>query len=160
MGTLPPKKVPKRKTCQYFCAILFQSSHLKQLENYSKNSFEYSEWKICPFGSMMFKLIIIYRPPYSSTHPVSMGTFFNELIEYLESVILCPHPVLITGDFNVHVDNPSNDDALKFLNLLESLGLEQHVQEATHIHGHTQPRIQALYLRPALRERPWRRLVT
>ena len=48
------------------------------------NSFEYSEWKICPFGSMMFKLIIIYRPPYSSTHPVSMGTFFNELIEYLE----------------------------------------------------------------------------
>ena len=86
---------------------------------------------------MMFKLIIIYRPPYSSTHPVSMGTFFNKLIEYLESVILCPHPVLITGDFNVHVDNPSNDDALKFLDLLESLGLEQHVQEATHTHGHT-----------------------
>jgi len=101
------------------------------------NSFEYSEWKICPVGSMTFKLIIIYRPPYSSTHPVSMGTFFNELIEYLESVILCPHPVLITGDFNVHVDNPSNDDALKFLDLLESLGLEQHVQEATHTHGHT-----------------------
>ena len=66
-----------------------------------------------------------------------MGTFFNELTEYLESVILFPHPVLITGDFNVHVDNPSNDDALKFLDLLESLGLEQHVHEATHTHGHT-----------------------
>lgn len=37
---------------------------------------------------MTFKLIIIYGPPYSSTHPVSTETIFNELIEYLESVIL------------------------------------------------------------------------
>ena len=97
----------------------------------------------------MFKLNIIYRPPYSSTHPVSMGTFFNELIEYLESVILCPHPILITGDFNLHVDNPSNDDALKFLDHLESPGLEQHVQE----HGHTLDliitrKVMTLYKRP------------
>ena len=69
------------------------------------NSFEYSEWNIRLVGSMMFKLVIIYRPPYSSSHPVSIGAFFNELTEYLESVILCPHPVLIPGDFNVHVDN-------------------------------------------------------
>ena len=75
------------------------------------NSFEYSELKICPAGSLTFKLIIICRPPYSRTHSVFMGTFFNELIEYLESVILCPHAV--TCDFNVHVDNPSNDNALK-----------------------------------------------
>ena len=65
-----------------------------------------------------------------------MGTFFNELSHYLESVILCPYSILITGDFNVHVDDPSNDDALRFLDLLESLGLEQHVDESTHTHGH------------------------
>ena len=98
------------------------------------NSFEYSEWKIYPVGSMIFKLIITYRPPYSNTRPVSMGIFFNELIENMESVILCPPPVLITGDFNVHFDNPSNDDAIKFFDLLESLCLKQHVQEATHTH--------------------------
>jgi hypothetical protein len=100
------------------------------------NSFEYSEWNIRSVGSMPFKLIIIYRPPYSRSRPISMGTFFNELSDYLESVILCPYSILITGDFNVHADDPSNDDALRFLDLLESLGLEQHVDESTHTHGH------------------------
>ena len=55
-------------------------------------------------------------------------TTFGILVHiYLESVILCPYSILITGDFNVHVDDPSNDDALRFLDLLESLGLEQHI---------------------------------
>ena len=35
------------------------------------------------------------------------------------------------------MDVPNDTDALKFLDLLESLGLEQHVTEPTHIRGHT-----------------------
>ena len=117
-------------------ALLYQENiPVEKISAAILNSFEYLEWNIRLVGSMTFKLIM-YRPPYCSSHHVSMGTFFKELTEYLESVILCPHPVLITGDFNVHVDKPSSD-ALKFLDLLESRGLEQHVYEATHTHGHT-----------------------
>ena len=39
--------------------------------------------------------------------------------------------LLITGDFNIHVDITDDSDALKLFDLLESLGLRQHV------HGHT-----------------------
>ena len=45
--------------------------------------------------------------------------------------------MLVLGDFNIHVDVPNDIDAVKFLDLLESLGLKQHVTEATHIFGRT-----------------------
>ena len=38
---------------------------------------------------------------------------------------------------NIHVDDASDADARNFLDLLESLGLQQHVRGPTHIHGHT-----------------------
>ena len=52
------------------------------------------------------------------------------------SVILSNERLLVLGDFNIHVDVPNGIDAVKFLDLLESLGLEQHVTEPTHIFGH------------------------
>ena len=36
-------------------------------------------------------------------------------------------PRLITGDFNIHVNSKSDNDVLKFLDLLQSMGLRQHV---------------------------------
>ena len=101
------------------------------------NSFEVSEWTFRPRGSLPVKLIIIYRLPYSRAHPVSIGTFFTELTGYLESVILCQLSILITGDFNIHVDGSSNINVLRFHDLLESFGLEQHVRGPTYTHGHT-----------------------
>jgi len=49
---------------------------------------------------------------------------------------MSPEPLLITGDFNIHVNVPSDPDAARFLELLTSLGLEQHVDKPTHISGH------------------------
>ena len=41
------------------------------------------------------------------------------------------------GDFNIHVDIGNDPDSLKLSDLLDSLGLHQHVDQLTHIHGHT-----------------------
>ena len=41
------------------------------------------------------------------------------------------------GDFNLHVDDPSDTEAKKFCDMLDSLGLEQNVKHPTHIQGHT-----------------------
>ena len=107
-------------------ALLYKETlPVEKVTSATLNSFEFS---------LPVKLIIIYRPPYSRAHPIPIGTFFAELIDYLESVILCQHSILITGDFNIHVDNSSNADALKFHDLLESFGLEQHVRGPTHTH--------------------------
>ena len=54
----------------------------------------------------------------------------------MECVILSKKRLLLLRDFNIHVDVPNGIDAVKFLDLLESLGLKQHVTEPTHIFGH------------------------
>ena len=58
-------------------------------------------------------------------------------MRYLETVILSPEPLLICGDFNIHVDVANNHDASAFLDILGSMALEEHVHFATHEHGHT-----------------------
>ena len=118
-------------------AVLFKNNiTVKKVKAAELRSFEYSEWEIT-IKSFRLKLIIVYRPTYSSEHPISVGTFFCEFSDYLESVILCKEPLLITGDFNIHVDQPSATDTVRFTDLLDSFGLQQHVKVPTHVHGHT-----------------------
>ena len=44
---------------------------------------------------------------------------------------------IIVGDIKVHLGSPLNRDALKFVSLLQSFGMQQHVHEATHVRVHT-----------------------
>ena len=55
----------------------------------------------------------------------------------MESIILTPEPLIITGNFNIHVNKTNDSDACEFLDLLASLGLKQHVIGPTHEGGHT-----------------------
>ena len=82
-------------------------------------------------------MIIIYRPPYSDAHPITTGVFLTEFSDYLEHAVLCTDQLLICGDFNIHVDVSDDLDACRFLELLDSVGLDQHVSVPTHISGHT-----------------------
>ena len=63
--------------------------------------------------------------------------FFEEFGNFLESNILCPESLIFVGDFNFHMDVPSDPDACTFLDLLTSMGLKQHVSVPTHISGVT-----------------------
>ena len=87
--------------------------------------------------SNCIRLVIIYRPPYSDKHKVPTTVFFREFSDYLESVLLTKEQILFAGDFNIHVDDPRDPDAIKFAGLLESFGLQQHVKGSTHKEGHT-----------------------
>ena len=100
-------------------------------------SFEYSEWKITS-GTQRIHMIIIYRPPYSEAHPTTTCVFLGEFSrQYLESAVLYTDQLLISGDFNIHVDGTDDSDARRFRGLLDSMGLDQHVKVSTHISGHT-----------------------
>ena len=82
----------------------------------------------------------IYRPPPSSSTKcrshVSFSTFLTEFHEFLSTVCTTPHNFIITGDFNIHLDNPSNSDTQGFLCLLHDFNLIQHVSFPTHISSH------------------------
>lgn len=110
---------------------------MKKISAGVKESFEFSELIVQQPSSHNLRVIILYRPPSSDVHRVPISTFFSELADYLESIVLCQEQLLISGDFNIHVDNAEDTDARKLIDLLESYGLQQHVTSPTHKHDHT-----------------------
>ena len=63
--------------------------------------------------------------------------FLEEFLTLLESAAVDVHPPILFGDFNLHVDDPFDSFAQSFLNAVEALGFQQHVQGPTHRAGHT-----------------------
>ena len=59
-----------------------------------------------------------------------------EFSTYLETILLSKEHLVIAGDFNIHVDAPRDPDSLKLQDLLQSVGLQQHITEPTHTQGH------------------------
>ena len=116
--------------------LLFRENiDVSKIDEGERTSFEFLEWNLNT-NSFRARLSIIYRPPYSNLHPVSLKTFFDDFASYMESIILTPEPLIIS-DFNIHVNNTNDSDACEFLDLLASLGLKQHVVGPTHEGGHT-----------------------
>ena len=76
--------------------------------------------------------VSIYRPPNCS-----ISSFLDEFMEFVGCLSAKSLPYLLCGDFNIHWDNPSNSDTLKFRSVLESCDLLQYVNFATHLQGHT-----------------------
>ncbi|MDW0252368.1 MAG: reverse transcriptase family protein, partial [Nitrososphaeraceae archaeon] len=82
--------------------------------------------------SLSFILLMIYRPPSSSK-----SDFISDFSSVLEDLATSPSELIITGDFNVHVDQPNCSFSSSFLNLLDVFSLTQHVTFPTHSSGHT-----------------------
>ena len=82
-------------------------------------------------------VIVIYRPPYSKHHPVTVKTFLTEFSDYSELIITAPGKLIIGGDFNIHIDDGNNANARQLLDLLQGFCLMNHVWLPTHISGHT-----------------------
>lgn len=61
----------------------------------------------------------------------------NEFSSLLEPYITNTGSLVIAGDFNFHIDDPTDTAAANFLSLLESFDLQQHVRSCTHRAGHT-----------------------
>ena len=118
-------------------ALLFKENlNIQTTAAKELRSFEYLQL-IVSSGTFKVRVAVFYRPPYSLAHPVTTSTFFTDFADYLETLILSSEPLVITGDFNVHVDDSTNPDATKLLYLFDSLGLGQHVTQSTHELGHT-----------------------
>ena len=80
----------------------------KNMEVISRGSFEVGEY-VLTSNSWRVRLAVVYRPPSC------VNTFLNEFATYVESLIMCLEPILITGDFNFHVDNSLDVHASAFL---------------------------------------------
>ncbi len=93
------------------------------------SSFEYLCFLVK--GDPKVLLLIIYRPP---RYP---GKFFDEFAELLSVICTDYNSFIITGDFNIHIDNNMDINAKELCSLLDTFGLFQHVKGPTHARGHT-----------------------
>ena len=79
------------------------------------------------------RFLIIYRPPDSS-----YSSFFQDFSRLLEQVLTdAISHIIISGDFNLHVENLKNHHARQFIDNLDPFGLKQNVMEGTYVHGQT-----------------------
>ena len=100
-------------------------------------SFRYCVLKIGIWGSKHLTVLLIYRPPYSADHPISVGTLIEGLGDFI-SVQLNDHPNLITlGDVNIHDEDIKDLDRRNYHNLLDSFDLKQIMDVVTHDDGYT-----------------------
>ncbi|KAK0134690.1 hypothetical protein N1851_029706 [Merluccius polli] len=69
--------------------------------------------------------------------PRYTGKFIDEFAELLSVICTDYNFFIITGDFNIHVDNNMDSNAKELSALLDTFGLLQHVKGPTHNRGHT-----------------------
>ena len=98
------------------------------------NTYEVVTW-LMKLREKCFTIQAVYRPPQN--HPgKSISAFTMEFTTNLEETILhYPNPVLL-GDFNIHVNDVVDVEAMDCVTTLETLGLDQHVKFCTHQAGH------------------------
>ena len=89
------------------------------------------EYHAFVFSTPPILCITIYRPPKHS------NSFISEFADLLSTVHTSYNYIIITGDFNLHIDNRSDPVSKDFLNLLNCLDFKQHVTQPTHNRGHT-----------------------
>ena len=84
----------------------------------------------------MIHLELFYHPPSSTARKSPTAKFIDEFVDFVETNELTHGNVLIAGDFNIHINDVSDIDALDFLATTEAMCLHQHVNCATHRLGH------------------------
>ena len=95
---------------------------------YNYESMECSDFKIC-LSSFNLNLAVIYWPPNKS-----VLAFTKDILDYMEKNINASGKTLLTADFNINVDDSSSNDTELLTELLDSFGLVNHIQFATHEH--------------------------
>ena len=108
------------------------SLNVKRIDGGEHESFEFSEWMVSGRSTKKLRVVIIYRPPYSENHSVTVLTFCSEFANYMESILLSKEQLLIVGDMNIHVDDASDADARNFLEFWNHWGYSS-MSEDQHI---------------------------
>lgn len=67
--------------------VYWNSLTVKKIATGEKTSFGFSEWTV-QSASHNLRIIVIYWPPYSDEHRVTMSNFFVEFADYVETILL------------------------------------------------------------------------
>ena len=84
-------------------------------------------------SSIIYTQVVIYRPGSEQV----TDRFFDEITTLLEIVATFQSQVVISGDFNIHVDDPNDRQGHHLLEILDSFDMVQDITGSTHKGDHT-----------------------
>ena len=82
-------------------------------------------------------MIGIYHPPYSGCSPTTNNMFIDDLTVWLVESLVNYKNIIIMGDFNIHNNKREDEDVTIFMNTIEALGFQQHVNFSPYRVGNT-----------------------
>lgn len=106
---------------------------VKKIETKASVTFEHMALDI----NSRLTVILVYRPEPSLKNPYTMSQFYDEFTELVSHFVSDKRELLITGDFNFHMNCPRSGNTVKFNDVLQMFDLIQHVKGPTHIAGNT-----------------------
>ena len=116
---------------------LHKNFTVNQVECEPMESFEYMELRISCSGHRPLHLVAVYRPQRKKDRSSTSARFFEEFATLLERLVTDPSHLVITGDFNFHVNDQNDNESYIFSDILSSVNLIQHINFPTHVKGHT-----------------------
>ena len=118
-------------------AMIFSSNiTATELTQKKLKSFELAHL-MTTIGTSTLNILWIYHPPYSTGQKITNAMFLDYLMEFLTDWMASYQYIIICGDFNIHIDHPSDTEAQIFTDTMETLGLQQYVNFQTHYAGNT-----------------------
>ena len=92
-------------------------------------TFQFEKWHV-QFMHTTITILGIYGP--QASFPVE---FLTEFTNWITEVVVQDTNLLVTGDFNLHINNKNDENATNIKELMVALGLVQHVTRPTHKSG-------------------------
>ena len=80
-------------------------------------------------------IIAIYHPPYSDAYPDTNSMFIDNFTDWIGERVMTYNNIIITGDFNLHINEVDNPEIQVFINTITALGFNQVVDFETHKQG-------------------------
>ena len=106
----------------------------KKKDSVKFKTFEHMEIEVETTGRKL-SIATIYRPEPSSKNKYNMDEFYEEFTKLLAHYQTYSHEIIVTGDFNFHMNKPNDPRAKQFKGILEMFDLVQHVNSSTHKAG-------------------------
>ena len=82
-------------------------------------------------------LVGIYHPPIGSSSGNTHSTFLEEVSKLIQLLMTNYTNLVLLGDFNIHTQDTENPNSITYNDMMEALGLQQHIDKPTHKLGNT-----------------------
>ena len=106
----------------------------KKIEAQHLHTIEYAIWQVS-LKKKTIAILDIYNPPPKVDQ--TNTTFLDEITKLLTSKLPNMQNAIILDDFNMHIEDPTDNNSKIFVDKMEALGLWKHVNEPTHQRGNT-----------------------